>query len=81
MSTEPPLCAAADPHPLSPGFDVVDDNAPATLLADCRVQGAVACRVDMLYDSNARIDSLARLAKDGAAAPVPCGQSGTALWI
>ena len=142
MSAAPPLCAAADPHPLSPGFDVpagacdchfhifdgpspqvaersytappaplaafrhlhktlgisrsvivqpsiygtnnrttletcaadpamraivvVDDNTPADLLADYRAQGAVGCRVNMLFGSNARIDSLERLASSAA---------------
>ena len=45
---------------------VVDDSAPADLLAAYRDQGAVGCRVNMLFGSNARIDSLTRLAHSAA---------------
>lgn len=45
---------------------VVDDNAPADLLASYRDRGAVGCRVNMLFGSNARIDNLARLAHAAA---------------
>ena len=45
---------------------VVDDDAPADFLAACREQGAVGCRVNMLFGSNARIDSLTRLAHGAA---------------
>ena len=45
---------------------VVDDSAPADLLAAYRDQGAVGCRVNMLFGSNARIDSLTRLAHNAA---------------
>lgn len=45
---------------------VVDDSTPAGLLASYRDQGAVGCRVNMLFGSNARIDNLARLAHAAA---------------
>ena len=41
---------------------VVDEDTPSTVLSAYREQGAVGCRVNMLFGSNARIDSLAGLA-------------------
>ena len=41
---------------------VVDEDTPQSVLAAYREQGAVGCRVNMLFGSNARIDSLAGLA-------------------
>ena len=41
---------------------VIDEDTPPDVLASYREQGAVGCRVNMLFGSNARIDSLAGLA-------------------
>ena len=41
---------------------VIDEDTPPDVLASCHEQGAVGCRVNMLFGSNAQIDSLAGLA-------------------
>ena len=41
---------------------VIDADTPPATLAGYRTHGAVGCRVNMLFASNARIDSLAELA-------------------
>ena len=41
---------------------VIDQDAPADTLAAHRLRGAVGCRINMLFSSNARIDSLSTLA-------------------
>ncbi|MCH2554481.1 MAG: amidohydrolase family protein, partial [SAR116 cluster bacterium] len=51
----------ADPAMKAVG--VIDEHTPPDVLASCREQGAVGCRVNMLFGSNARIDSLAGLAR------------------
>ena len=41
---------------------VIDDDTPHHVLSSYREQGAVGCRVNMLFGSNTRIESLAELA-------------------
>lgn len=55
-----------DTDPSMKAIVVVDDNAPAELLGSYRAQGAVGCRVNMLFSSNARIDNLTKLARSAA---------------
>ena len=52
-------CAA---DPAMKAVVVIDEDTPPDVLASCREQGAVGCRVNMLFGSNAQIDSLAGLA-------------------
>ena len=52
-------CAA---DPAMKAIVVIDQDTPADTLAAHRSRGAVGCRINMLFTSNARVDSLAALA-------------------
>ena len=51
-----------DADPAMKAIVVIDEDTPTDTLAAHRSRGAVGCRVNMLFTSNARIDSLAALA-------------------
>ena len=53
---------ACEADPTMKAIVVVDEDTPADILYSYRDLGAVGCRVNMLFGSNVRIDSLARLA-------------------
>ena len=55
--------AACDSTPQMRAIVVVDEDTPPSTLAAYRKRGAVGCRVNMLFGSNARIDSLCSLAR------------------
>lgn len=53
---------SCDDDPAMRAIVVIDEDTPPATLAGYRSRGAVGCRVNMLFASNARIDSLATLA-------------------
>jgi predicted TIM-barrel fold metal-dependent hydrolase len=55
--------AACDSTPQMRAIVVVDEDTPPSTLAAYRKRAAVGCRVNMLFGSNARIDSLCSLAR------------------
>ena len=54
--------AACKADPAMRAIVVIDEGTPAATLARYRSHGAVGCRVNMLFSSNARIDNLSSLA-------------------
>ena len=53
---------ACEADPAMKAIVVVDEDTPPATLAGYRSRGAVGCRVNMLFGTNARIDSLSSLA-------------------